>query len=193
MNTCCCTFSCLLDQEDERDRGLEPVDESESESEGLGKVEIESKGKPQDADELSIATEESLREVSSEVEILESEQSKQEDDPLSLLMLIPTADPTEKVNWARSSNRSPRDEKIKDHLIYSVPEIQDAFGDCDHEEQEDYTVQNYIEEDENRPPVCEEENFKKKSKPRDMIPDEDALYEFEEGPRKWLMEAKNYF
>ncbi|CAI9753523.1 unnamed protein product [Fraxinus pennsylvanica] len=38
------------------------------------------------------------------------------------------------------------------------------------------TVQNQIEEDENRTPKDEKENFEKELRPNDMIPDEDANY-----------------
>ncbi|KAL2465171.1 Protein LEO1-like protein [Abeliophyllum distichum] len=85
----------------------------------------------------------------------------------------------EEVNQARSS-RSPGDEKNEDQLLHSAPEIRDVFGDSDDEEQEEYAVQHQIDEDENRSPVDEEENFEKELRPEDMIPDEDAPYESEE-------------
>ncbi|XP_022886361.1 protein LEO1 homolog [Olea europaea var. sylvestris] len=86
----------------------------------------------------------------------------------------------EEVNQARRSSRSPGDEKNEDHLLYSAPEIRDVFGDSDDEEQEEYAVQNQIEEDENRSLPDEEDNFEKGLRPEDMIPDEDAPYESEE-------------
>ncbi|CAA3017157.1 copper-transporting ATPase RAN1 [Olea europaea subsp. europaea] len=45
---------------------------------------------------------------------------------------------------------------------------------------DEYTIQSLIEEDENRPPVDEENFFEKELRLEDMIPNEDAIYESEE-------------
>ncbi|CAA3021638.1 LEO1 homolog isoform X1 [Olea europaea subsp. europaea] len=188
---------------DEGDGGPEPEgeDEVEGEVEGQGEVEIESEGEPQDVDVEQV---ESEGEKSQEVEMgnqrEESEERYLESDDEGYGQRVVTsrrrntidsgsersgenyyaASKDEEVNQARRSSRSPGNEKNEDHLLYSAPEIRDVFGDSDDEEQEEYAVQNQIEEDENRSLPDEEDNFEKGLRPEDMIPDEDAPYESEE-------------
>ncbi|CAA3016340.1 LEO1 homolog isoform X1 [Olea europaea subsp. europaea] len=188
---------------DEGDGGPEPEgeDEVEGEVEGQGEVEIESEGEPQDVDVEQVESED---EKSQEVEMgnqrEESEERYLESDDEGYGQRVVTsrrrntidsgsersgenyyaASKDEEVNQARRSSRSPGDEKNEDHLLYSAPEIRDVFGDSDDEEQEEYAVQNQIEEDENRSLPDEEDNFEKGLRPEDMIPDEDAPYESEE-------------
>ncbi|XP_022853331.1 protein LEO1 homolog [Olea europaea var. sylvestris] len=173
------------------------------EVEGQGEAGIESEGEPLDVDVLHGESEGEKSQSSQEVEIgdqrEESEERYLESDDEGYGQRVVTsrrrntidsgsersgenyfiASKDEEVNQARSYSRSPDDDKNEDHLLHSAPEIRDVFGDSDDEEQEEYAVQNQIE-DENRSPVDEEETFEKELRPEDMILDEDAPYESDE-------------
>ncbi|CAA3023215.1 LEO1 homolog isoform X1 [Olea europaea subsp. europaea] len=187
---------------DEGDGGPELEGEGEGEVEGQGEAGIESEGEPLDVDVLHGESEGEKSQSSQEVEIgdqrEESEERYLESDDEGYGQRVVTsrrrntidsgsegsgenyfiASKDEEVNQGRSY-RSPDDDKNEDHLLHSAPEIRDVFGDSDDEEQEEYAVQNQIE-DENRSPVDEEETFEKELRPEDMILDEDAPYESEE-------------
>ncbi|KAI3454734.1 hypothetical protein Pfo_011397 [Paulownia fortunei] len=188
---------------DEGDGG--PEGEGEAEAEGQGEAEIESEGEPQDLDPLHGESEGERDKSSQEVEIGDQREESEErysesDEKEEYGQRVVTsrrrdavhsgsersgengyvANDDDEVNQARSPSTSTGGENDEDQFLHSAPEIRDVFGDSDDEEQAEYEVQNQIEEDENRSPIDEEENYEKELRPEDIIPDEDAPYDSEE-------------
>ncbi|XP_020579682.1 protein LEO1 homolog isoform X2 [Phalaenopsis equestris] len=179
--------------EAEADGEYEGEADGEDAVEGQGEVEVESELEAHDIDVEQVESEGSPeREVSDERARSEGKYAESEEEGYGQR----TATSRRREVYAIESEGSEENHFSQPHNedeevgntrnIRSTDEqkdnevVRDVFGESDEDEGEEYGIQNDLEQDSHRSTMEEEEIYEKDLKPEDMVPDEDAQFEFED-------------
>ncbi|KAI0501138.1 hypothetical protein KFK09_016081 [Dendrobium nobile] len=175
--------------------------DGEDAAEGQGEVEVESELEAHDIDVEQVESEGERvqsspeREVSDERVGSEGKYAESEDEGYGQRAAISRrrgvydieSEGSEENHFVHPHNEDEEVDLVDNARNISSPveqkdklAVRDVFGDSDVDEQDEYGVQNDLEQDSHRSPMEEEEIYEKDLKPEDIVPDEDAQYEFED-------------